>query len=555
MIDITNWMVDTEGTNVLDGKSKKSRTNGKRNFKSKVTTLFKIMKTDNLIDIYDNPSLYLNRFKRFPGIQEENKKDYYSILNQFYERSGTLLKKYEAGDIPASINLNPSILRLQEIIPLQKIIVFKKASKESFWLAKEKELDRLENDAYYDWNQLIKVPDQIRKRTRLKTLKSLRQIVVLSIYLHENMLRDDLDQVLIKRMGMDIPANTNYIDLDDNRIVLVSYKTNKTYKTYGFTVQDTTAALIRKYLAKTERHTKKRPDYLITNNRGLPYAGLSSFISNTFLEFTKCKITINDLRHSLATAYMDENQRVREQLARRMHHEPHQHYRYVRTSGKVLDIPCASPSPANSGEDETPKEDRLGNDTTGNDATGNDAPGNEVEGAEDDYDDVYDTILETQEDYIEPQPFDKKLVGRYVRVKIDYPESTNYEKTLVGQLSRNIDPTTNMEHPYTITYPPESNEDPDRTTIPDDGVELLPPNYSLTPTKSKTKMKTKKKTKKKTKTAPSRLNNEQTVRVSRTRAQKPLSISSRTVPKSNNDSRTTQSENKTNKAKKTKRTR
>jgi hypothetical protein len=368
---INTLAVLVENDRLLSGKSETQKTIGMRKYACKVKASIKIYGTENILDIYVNPERFYNKLAT-SHLSPSSIKDYLSIFISFYRKSG---------DLPLNEQrVSPMVRELQTMVPLLQIKPLQDGMKRAIKLSKEEEMDRLDNAPSYRWEDIKLIPPLIARHVDATTLGGLRDQVIAKFYIEENVLRDNLGAIEVgehepsveamkkKRKGigslgtlgtlgtstgiatsgqrLTTPTRSrsrpNFLNLRTKTLHLREFKTDALYRDFKLRISDPTMELVKRYLAKVEEVTGRRPTHLITKNDGAMYKDgkLSSYISDMFEKYTGAKkFTINDLRHSVATHHRNSGQRIKEYIAYMMHHSFIQHIRYERHSGKFVDFP------------------------------------------------------------------------------------------------------------------------------------------------------------------------------------------------------------------------
>ena len=135
----------------------------------------------------------------------------------------------------------------------------------------------------------------------------------------------------------------NYLNIKTGILWLKDFKTSGSFNDVKMYINNDTLFLIRTYLFEMEKITGNLPSsqYLIMKNDGSPYKDgkLSSYIIDMFERHTGAKLSINDLRHSVATYHRNSPQRVKEFISNMLHHSFKQHVMYERHSDRHLEFP------------------------------------------------------------------------------------------------------------------------------------------------------------------------------------------------------------------------
>lgn len=332
--DLIDFMIGTGGRLMRDTSDVQKKI-ATKNYRSKLHTMMNIYGTSNLLDIYINPERFLNKIMT-SHLAMVSLKSYISLII-------TLHKNSNDNAISGGVH-NGQILKFKTI--LEGGIKF----------SKEQELQRLEHEPYYRWEDFKKMVRVIKEHPMHNTVQGLRDQVIISMYVNETVLRDNLGLVKIVTTTKDLKGNfvealneTNYLDLQTGRMKLNDFKTSKYYKAAHkkehtvIRISKETLLLIREYIHATEIMNIHPVQYLITKNDGTPYKDgkLSSYITDMFERYTggAKNVSINDLRHSVATHHKDSDIRIRNMISDRLHHSYAQHSRYERHSNNILRFP------------------------------------------------------------------------------------------------------------------------------------------------------------------------------------------------------------------------
>ena len=321
--DMIDEMIDNDY--LMKDKSEIQKQIAKRNYKSKLHTLMSIYGSTNLYDIYVNPERFLNKMMT-SHISLGSVKGYISIVITFYNYSENM----------------------KHIIHNGQINKIKKHLKIGIEFSKEEELQRLENEPYYKWDDFKRIVKLIMDHPLANTIQGLRDQVIINMYVKESVLRDNLG--MIQLVTRNPKSKVNFLNLQTGFLKLNDFKTSKSFKHAEFYISFDTLYLIREYIYNIESILQKKVDYLITKNDGTPYKDgkLSSYISDMFQRYTGAKnVSINDLRHSLATHHRESPQRIKDMISDRLHHSYRQHILYERHSNHHLQFPVLKDSYVN----------------------------------------------------------------------------------------------------------------------------------------------------------------------------------------------------------------
>ena len=287
--------------------------------------------TDDLFLVYQDPKKYEDKLK--------NKKDFLNIIYRVYNFTTTY---YNEVDIPDSV-------RQLNMVVYESVftILFNRIQSGN----KEREISRMYNEPYYDWEDIKKIPDII---VESKNVRNMMDKILVLIYVEENVLRDDLGNVEIRNKycancKVNYIMRNSFVKQDDNRyiIYLNDYKTAAYRGEYRVTLSNKVSKLIDEYFNLRKIDFSGNTQYLFVNDKGHKYANgkLSSYIISMFKRHTGAvNLGINQLRHSVATYFKDASKEAKEQLAVKMQHSFDQHIRYERYSGIKIKIPIFSES-------------------------------------------------------------------------------------------------------------------------------------------------------------------------------------------------------------------
>lgn len=341
VIDTYTYLIENDF--MYEGRSEFSKERGLKEYTRNINRLFSklkdhnIKKTYNLLDLYLNPKLY-------EDITYNNKK-YLQILYKLHTLS--CKGKYPAYSIvPKSIiNLCNKVDNIRFFTEQYSLITDKE---------KEREIERMNNSPYYDWEDIKKIPYLITGNS----LQELKDKILIQIYTEENIVRDNLGLLQIVYTKPKHKVNFNYIYKTKNgnyNICLNDYKNVFMRGSYKIELSESISNLIDEYISKMEKkinstkshkfkkipYTKKL-EYLFTQENGEKYADgkLSRYILSMFKRYTGAvNLGINQLRHSVATYYKDRNDKFKAKLAYKMQHSLTQHKKYERVSSKVIKLP------------------------------------------------------------------------------------------------------------------------------------------------------------------------------------------------------------------------
>ena len=318
---------------MYDGRNVLSKRKGFLAYKSTIETFFKILsqhsfKTNNLLDVYKNPLRYVD-------ITAKNKK-ILQILYKLYTLSDK--GKFPVDKIPQSIiHLAKNANNIREFMKNFSILQNRD---------KENEHWRMMHSPYYDWEEIKKIPSLITKNTA----RDLKDLILIRIYVEENVVRDNLGLLKILHSKPTTKVDYNYIYKTQNGRYIISLNDFKNVNFRGshdIKLHADLGIIIDSYLEKMRILLKNTNlEYLICKDDGSPYSNgsLSSYITRMFKKYTRAQnLGINALRHSVATFYKNESVEFKADLAQKMQHSLTQHLKYERHSNKVIKLPVFNP--------------------------------------------------------------------------------------------------------------------------------------------------------------------------------------------------------------------
>ena len=316
---------------------------GKRQYDAKIESAMNIFGSDNILDVYINPEKFYNKLLQ-SHLLPISSKEYLSIFVTLYKNIPKISKK----------NIGISLYRIQKIVEEEQINTLKECMYKIIKLSKEYELIKLETSYYYKWEDILKIYDIIKQESEdnKDSIQYMRDLVIISIYVKENVLRDNLGSIIIGNKPLKEAENEdltikgyNYLDLKNKILYLNDFKTSSKFKDFTLEISEDTINSIKDYLNLMKKNNNKEPKYLITKDDGSMYKNgkLTSYITDMFKRHAKVdKFSINDLRHSISTYHRDSDQRTKEELANLLQHSYLQHIRYERHSDKTYEFPIFS---------------------------------------------------------------------------------------------------------------------------------------------------------------------------------------------------------------------
>lgn len=204
------------------------------------------------------------------------------------------------------------------------------------WVERFKELDNAisekyklnkpsdkQQEGYVPYKEIIKKRDELEEGTIDKLL--------LSFYTYIKPLRADFNCVKIyKKINVKIPENENYIDIQNKKLILQEYKTQKKHDKIELDMP-------KELIDELEISLKKRPrDYIFIDRSGKPYHfnSYTKWANRTFLKLFKKPLTISLIRHSYISS-LDQNKlttKDKEEIAYAMGHTKtmQELYRFVK---------------------------------------------------------------------------------------------------------------------------------------------------------------------------------------------------------------------------------
>jgi integrase len=170
---------------------------------------------------------------------------------------------------------------------------------------KENKPSEKQLEGYVPYEEIVKKRDELPNIDTNKLL--------LGMYTYIKPLRADFNAVALA-----VPADQNYIDISNKKLVLQEYKTKKNYNKLEIKLPDELLKLINDSLKESPR------DFLFVDRTGKPYSA-NSFIkwaNRRFLGLFKKPLTITLIRHSYISS-LDQNKlstKEKEKIALEMGH-------------------------------------------------------------------------------------------------------------------------------------------------------------------------------------------------------------------------------------------
>ena len=351
------YLVKTNRRYVNNTKEKKEQ--GLHNDYKDIDRLFNLLyEKYNIVDLMD---MY-----RYPEKYIEHTKGNKKFLNMLYVLwNNSKNKNYKEGEVPESVIKLATRIESISSFNMQHGLLKEKS--------KQRQTANKETNSYYDWNDIKKIPSIIK----VKTLRDLMDLILIRIYVEENVVRDNLGRVYIKDEKQNVDFQNNYIykfkyiekqikdtysrekkekiqrenneneRLNNRYIFMLSdYKTSGSYGTIQVPFSKSITILIDKYIKTMQEHLDnnfegKKLEFLFTKDNGDVYSnGLSRYITEMFRRHTGASdLGINALRHSVATYFKDQSDEDKLILAQKMHHTLETHKDYERHSGIIDKIP------------------------------------------------------------------------------------------------------------------------------------------------------------------------------------------------------------------------
>ena len=324
-----NFLIDFDFilVNKPDDAKTKERLESSRVIDSVLKTLnsnendkYNYLKTNNIYDFYTKSFQYVKYFsEKIP-----NKTKFLYMLYQVYN-FGRNDKFKEWKEKETSLKLKYG--KFPKILINFCCSNENKKKHESYWKPyvelhdklKTERRNRLEyrkkNEPYYNWKDLQKILDKMEETIPKKNkndldyskmnIMDLQNLIIMYIYLKENVLRDNLVQLNILR-NYQFGENTNYIYkliTGEYVIVLNYYKNQNDHGEQKINISQKVSNLIDLLMSK--RNGKQIAyKYLFVQKNGNTYKqGLSGVIKSITKKQTGFGIGINDIRASVATHY------------------------------------------------------------------------------------------------------------------------------------------------------------------------------------------------------------------------------------------------------------
>ena len=319
---------------MYENRSNHTRNKGFKDYKTTIEKFFRLLsqhkfRTTNLLDVYKHPDRYTDI---------TNNKKILQILYKLYTLSNKGKFPSNNNAIPKSvINLSKNTTDIRKFMTHYSMLQDKD---------KESEHDRMMNAPYYDWAEIKRIPSLIKG----DSIKELRDLILIKIYVEENVVRDNLGLLRILKSKPQNKVNYNYIYKKPNEryeITLNDYKNVSFRGSHRIELHADLSDLIDTLIGKMNKTLKNTTlEYLISKDDGTPYneGSLSSYIIRMFKRYTRARgLGINQLRHSVATYYKNESSEFKARLAYKMQHSLSQHKKYERHSNKVIKLPIFNP--------------------------------------------------------------------------------------------------------------------------------------------------------------------------------------------------------------------
>ena len=333
VIQTYNYLIDVDI--FYTNRSKYYKEEGKKEYKKMILRMFDRMKihnskfNGNLLHVYKNPYLYSDLTRNYP--------DALRIIFKMHLLSKQ--NKLPISKVPKSVVELAIIVKSTATFTEQHNLVQRDAEK--------REKHRRENAPYYDWNEIKKLINLIQG----ESVTAYKDRVIMSIYIHENVLRDNLGFVYFFEKDSQLQRNDlrqiDYMYMGRKsryKLILNTFKNEAFRGDFTIRISEKTSKLISVYINKLkETYPNREITYLITKNDGEPYSKgkLSEYIIRMFRKYTMNKVInlgINELRHSVATHYINESDEFKSKLAYKMQHTLKTHINYERISKKVIKL-------------------------------------------------------------------------------------------------------------------------------------------------------------------------------------------------------------------------
>jgi hypothetical protein len=329
------WLISNDY--LLVQKNNEQKQLGINSYKSKINAIFDIYGTSNLLDVYVYTERLMNKLNT-SHLSAVSIKDYSCMLLSIIKYSFDLPKDSElfGKDLPL----------LRNIVHETQIDKFRKYIKMGISLSKSIQKTKMNFSSYYKWVDLKKIPHLISTHRDANTLQGLRDQVIANFYINENVMRDNMGSIIVAKNDdiYDYKIG-NILNIETNVLYLNDFKTSNVNKFKDFKIhifQDT-MDIVHKYLKEVERVTGTFPKYLITKNDGSHYKNgkLSGYIATMFNKYTGAfDLTINHLRHSVATHHMYSFLEMKIYISYLLHHSYDQHVLYERKSTNTINLPA-----------------------------------------------------------------------------------------------------------------------------------------------------------------------------------------------------------------------
>ena len=333
VIQTYNYLIDVDI--FYPNRSKYYKEEGKKEYKKMILRMFDRLKihnpnfNGNLLHVYRNPYLYTGLTKNYP--------DALRIIFKMHLLSKQ--NKLPISKVPKSVVDLAITVKSTATFTEQHNLVQREAEK--------REKHRRENAPYYDWNEIKQLINLIQG----ESVTAYKDRVIMSIYIHENVLRDNLGFVYFFEKDSQLQRNDlrqiDYMYMGRKsryKLILNTYKNEAFRGDFTIRISEKTSKLISVYINKLkETYPDREITYLITKNDGEPYSKgkLSEYIIRMFRKYTMNKVInlgINELRHSVATYYRNESDEFKSKLAYKMQHTLKTHINYERISNKVIKL-------------------------------------------------------------------------------------------------------------------------------------------------------------------------------------------------------------------------
>lgn len=340
-IQAFEYLIDTDV--FYPNRNKQHKIRGKQKYRNIITRMFTRFNdfnpqfNDDLLNVYRNPKQYSQL--------TQNYSDALRIIYKLHLLSKQ--NKFPPSKVSNSVITLGKIVKTTEFFTTQHSLLQKRAE--------ERQKHNRDNAPYYDWKEIKKIINLVKGNS----ITAQRDRIIMSIYIYENVVRDNLGLVYFFEnksifKSTDFKIDGYSIDQIDYmykrsktkqyKVVLNTYKNESFRGDFTIEISKQTTGLIDIYIDTIKKTLPKRHiKYLITKNDGEPYKDgkLSDYIIRMFKKYTMNKainLGINELRHSVATYYKDQSDDFKATLAYKMQHTLKTHHYYERVSNRVIKL-------------------------------------------------------------------------------------------------------------------------------------------------------------------------------------------------------------------------